>query len=224
MDFSPPPWLPIRGAFNLGGSLVQFDEGDLQAELTRAPFGANMAFRKCMFEKYGNFRTDLGRKLRGLIGNEDTEFGERLMVAGERLCYVPSALVNHPVTPGRLTKSYFRAYWFFYGRSVARQAGERLPLWIIPLRYLRRFIRTLRWMFSVNRRWFLSPHGRFFCEVHVFMAVGQIVESYHRSFQASPSSIIFRRWAKEIPHDPTDLNHQAETGRGSYKPGASQSS
>lgn len=224
MDFSPPPWLPIRGAFNLGGSLVQFDEGDRQAELTKAPFGANMAFRKCMFEKYGNFRTDLGRKGRGLIGNEDTEFGERLMVAGERLCYVPSALVNHPVTPGRLTKSYFRAYWFCYGRSIARQARERLPLWMIPLRYLRRFIRRLRWMFSVNRRWFLSPHGRFFCEVHALMAVGQIVESYRQSFQASPSSTIFRRWAKDSPFDRTDLNHQAETGRGSYKPGASQSS
>jgi glycosyltransferase involved in cell wall biosynthesis len=220
-DFSPPPWLAIRGAFSLGSSLVQFDEGDTQVELTKAPFGANMAFRKRMFEKYGNFRTDLGRKGRGLIGNEDTEFGERLMVAGERLCYVPSALVNHPVTPGRLTKRYIRAYWFYYGRSVARQAGEQLPLWIIPLRYLRRFIRRLKWMFSVNRRWVWSPHARFFCEVHALMAVGQIVESYRQSFQANLSSMIFRKGAKE---NPADLNHQAKSGRGSFKPGASQSS
>jgi GT2 family glycosyltransferase len=142
-----------------------------------------MAFRKCMFKKYGNFRTDLGRNGRGLIGNEDTEFGERLMAAGERLCYVPSALIYHPPPPERLTKSYFRAYWFSYGRSVARQAGERPPLWIIPLRYLRQFKRRLQWMFSVNRRWFLSPHGRFYCEVHALQTVGEIVESYRQSFQ-----------------------------------------
>jgi glucosyl-dolichyl phosphate glucuronosyltransferase len=187
VDFSPPPWLPIRGAFNLGGSLVQFDEGDTQAELTKPPFGANMAFRKCMFGKYGNFRTDLGRNGRGLIGNEDTEFGLRLMAAGERMCYVPSAVVNHPAAPERLTKSYFRAYWFSFGRSLVRQAGKRHPLWVIPLRYLRQFKHRLQWMFSVNRRWFLSAHGRFFCEVQALLTVGQIVESYRQSFDVSSS-------------------------------------
>jgi hypothetical protein len=48
--------------------------------------------------------------------------------AGERLCYVPSAVVNHPAPPERLTKSYFRAYWFSFGRSLVRQVGKRLPL------------------------------------------------------------------------------------------------
>lgn len=219
-DFSPPPWLSVGGSFNLGGSLVQFDEGDTQAELTKAPFGANMAFRRSMFEKYGNFRTDLGRKGRGLIGNEDTEFGQRLMAAGERLCYVPSAVVNHPTPPERLTKRYFRAYWFSYGRSVVRQAGKRLPLWIIPLRYLRQFIRTVRWMFSVNRRWFLSRHGRFFCEVHVFHGVGQVVESYHQSFYGSSSNMVIRRPVKDVSYDQTDLEDLVETVRGSHKPGA----
>jgi glucosyl-dolichyl phosphate glucuronosyltransferase len=176
IDVTPPPWLALRGPFNLGSCLAQFDEGDEQAELATAPFGANMAFRKCMFEKYGKFRTDLGRKGRNLIGNEDTELAERLMAAGERLCYVPSAIVNHAVPPERLRKSYFRAYSFAYGRSVARQTGARVPLCKIPLHSLRQFKQTLAGIFSVNPTWFLSPQGRFFCEVQVLQTLGQIVE------------------------------------------------
>jgi glycosyltransferase involved in cell wall biosynthesis len=179
--FSPPSWLPISGAFNLGGSIVQFDEGKEQAELKRAPFGANMAFRKSMFTKYGDFRTDLGRKGKSLIGNEDTELGERLLAAGEHLCYVPTAIVNHPVLPERLTKRYFRAYWFSYGRSVARQAGTRLPLWKIPWHYLRQFKRKLHWMHVVDRHWVKNPHGRFFCETLICQMAGEMLETYQKS-------------------------------------------
>lgn len=177
IDFSPPRWLAIRGAFDLAGCLAQFNPGDNPAELTTAPFGANMAFRKSMFEKYGTFRTDLGHKGSSLICNEDTEFAERLMADGERLCYVPSAVVSHRVPPERLTKGYFRAWWFAHGRSVARQAGKQFPLWKILLNDLGQFERKMHWMFSVNRRWFLSPQGRFFCEVHAIQTVGRIVEN-----------------------------------------------
>jgi glycosyltransferase involved in cell wall biosynthesis len=182
-EFSPPPWLAVRGAFNLGGALAQFDEGETQAELTRAPFGANMAFRKCVFENYGNFRTDLGRNGGSLIGREDTEFCERLLTAGEHICYVPSAVVNHPVRRERLTKKYFRSYWFAQGRSSARQAGKRLSIWSIPRRCLKEFKQGLKWMFSLDRRWFLSPQGRFFCEAQLLQAAGEIVESSLQSFR-----------------------------------------
>jgi len=180
--FTPPSWLAISGPFNLGGSIVQFDEGKEQGDLKRAPFGANMAFRKCIFAKYGDFRTDLGRTGKSLIGNEDTELGERLMVAGERLCYVPSAIVNHPVPPERLTKKYFRSYWFNYGRSVARQAGKRMPLWKIPFHYLRQLKRKLHWMFVVDHHWIKNPQGRFFCETSLYQLAGEMLETYQQSW------------------------------------------
>ena len=65
-----------------------------------------MAYRKKMFEKYGGFRTDLGPSSDKRIPrpNEDTEFGRRLMAAGERLRYEPSALVYHPVPANRIPK------------------------------------------------------------------------------------------------------------------------
>jgi glucosyl-dolichyl phosphate glucuronosyltransferase len=176
-DFSPPRWLATSGAFNLGGSLVQFDQGEAQGQLDTAPFGANMAFRKTMFEKYGGFRTDLGPSGKGQIRNEDTEFGERLLAAGERLCYAPSAVVNHPVQDERLRKQYFRSYYFAHGRATARQAGRQLSVWRAARYCLGDFKRKLRWMFSLNRRWFLSPQGRFFYEVHTLRTFGEILES-----------------------------------------------
>jgi glycosyltransferase involved in cell wall biosynthesis len=175
-DFLPPHWMAINGPFSLAASLVQFDLGDRECELSEAPFGANMSFRKIMFEKYGVFRTDLGRCGKNLIGNEDTEFGERLKAGGERLCYVPSAIVNHPVQKERLTKKYFRSYWFAHGRSMIRQAGQQLSL-RKALRYFRRDLKgKLRWISSLDRRWFLSAQGRFFFELHTLHTLGEIVE------------------------------------------------
>jgi GT2 family glycosyltransferase len=160
----------------LAESLVQFDAGDQEGPLDKAPFGANMAFRKTMFEKYGGFRPDLDRCGKSLIGNGDTEMGERLMAAGEHLYYVPSAVVNHPVLKERLTKKYFRSYWFAHGRSMIRQAGQQLSL-RNAVRYFRRDLKgKLRWISSLDRRWFLSAQGRFFFELHTLHTLGEIVE------------------------------------------------
>ena len=58
---SPPPWLWLKEPFNFGGALfAHFDLGDAPGKLDRAPYGANMAFKRRMFEKHGGFRTDLG--------------------------------------------------------------------------------------------------------------------------------------------------------------------
>ena len=140
-----------------------------------------MAFRKTVFEKYGNFRTDLGRCGDNLIGNEDTEFSKRLIEGGERLWYVPSAVVYHPVPEERLTKKYFRAYWFDHGRSITRQAREWVPVWSIPRHYLHIFRQMLRGMFASSPDWPLSPQGRFFCETRAYEVAGQIVESYRHA-------------------------------------------
>ena len=59
--FTPPAWLALEGPYSMAGVLcASFDLGDKPLELDRAPYGANMAYRKRMFEKYGGFRTDLG--------------------------------------------------------------------------------------------------------------------------------------------------------------------
>jgi glycosyltransferase involved in cell wall biosynthesis len=179
-DFVPPSWLAIRGPHDLGGSLVQFDLGEEQIVLERAPFGASMAFQKSLFEKFGGFRTDLGRSGKSLIGNEDTEFGMRLITAGLRLLYVPSAIVYHPVFEERLTKKYFRSYWYGLGRSLVRERGEQFSFWMVPRAYVAEFRRRLRWMSMADQYWYRSAQGRFYCEVHALQALGQIIEGWSR--------------------------------------------
>ena len=109
---------------DLGGALALIDLGDVPGEMKKAPYGTNMAFRKNMFARYGTFRADLGRCGNSLLSNEDTEFGRRLMSAGERLRYEPTAVVHHPVPMERLNQNYFRNWWFDYGRARVLERGS----------------------------------------------------------------------------------------------------
>ncbi len=178
--FSPPRWLALKGPYSMGGVLAaQFDLGEEACELDRPPFGANMAFQKKMFEKYGGFRTDLGPSPNPGIPrpNEDTEFGRRLVAAGQRLRYEPSAVAYHPVPKQRIEKQYFLTWWFDYGRAAILEVGRRPDIWGIPRRYFTigktsatLAARALRWMAT------LDPQRRFFLKCRVWATAGQIVE------------------------------------------------
>ena len=180
-DFQLPSWLAISGSHNLGGSLVQFDLGDESLPMDRAPFGASMAFHKSVFDECGNFRTDLGRSGKSLIGNEDTEFGLRVISKGLPLIYVPSAIVHHPVPRERLTKKYFRSYWFSLGRALIRQGADRPSFRKAPGVYFDEFKRIVRWMNTDDQHWYRKMQGRFFFEVHALRMLGQIFECWNQS-------------------------------------------
>ena len=178
--FTPPPWLPDN--FH---SIVFacFDLGNSAAELDQAPYGTNMAFRKSVFERHGGFRTDLGPTPNSQIRNEDTELGRRLLKAGERLRYEPSALVYHPVPQGRIRREYFFAWWFDFGRAEIRERGDRPDVYGVPWNYLSLLYRaaempvlTLRWMFTID------PQERFRYKCWVWKGAGQIAELYRREF------------------------------------------
>jgi glucosyl-dolichyl phosphate glucuronosyltransferase len=177
--FSPPRWLALYGPYAMGGFLALFDRGDTPRELDWAPFGTNMAFRREMFEKYGGFRTDLGRCGDGLLSGEDTEFGRRLVSASERLHYEPSAVVYHPVPENRLRKEYFLAWSFGFGRSLVREWGPKPGIWGIPRPYFS-ILRTGPTVLAQITRWMLAwkPQQRFFYKVLVWRTAGEIVEKY----------------------------------------------
>jgi glucosyl-dolichyl phosphate glucuronosyltransferase len=170
----PPRWLSPESRDALA-PLAMVDHGSEAGELVEAPVGANMAFRKEMFEKYGAFRTDLGRSGGSMIGDEDTEFGDRLLAAGERLRYEPGAVVYHPVTESRIRKKYFLNWYFGRGRSTIRRLGAppgtKWYIWRIPLYLFRRLaVWSLRWMVA------LESSRRFSNKVKVWSLTGQIVE------------------------------------------------
>lgn len=173
-----PGWLSLDQWYTLG-PLANFDFGPAPRELTEPPFGANMAFRKEMFEKYGGFRTDLGRRPGSLVSNEDTEFGNRLLTAGERLWYEPSAVLYHPVQKDRTEKKYFLSWWFHKGEGNIRQFGVRPGTKYfaggIPLYLFRNLaVGVVKWMFTFD--W----HYRFGNKLQVWIKVGEILECRHQ--------------------------------------------
>lgn len=184
-----PPWLALEGPYALGGILAAvFNFGDEPFELKRAPYGANMAVRRAMFEKYGGFRTDLGPSPDRDVPrpNEDTEFGRRLIAAGERLLYTPSAVAYHPIPTDRLDKQYFLNWWFDYGRASIREVGRKSEMWGIPRPWIgipKMAITLLlptmvQWMVAVN------PQKRFYRKCWIWTIFGQMVEMrrlYRRS-------------------------------------------
>jgi glucosyl-dolichyl phosphate glucuronosyltransferase len=178
-----PRWLPSEGRYPLA-PLALFDRGEIAGELKDNPFGVNMAFRKAMFEKYGDFRTDLGPRAGSTAPqkNEDAEFGRRLLQAGERFRYEPAAVVYHHVPESRLRKEYFLAWWFDKARSDVYEAGNTdngLRLVGVPLHLFRRLIvATLRWIVAVG------PKRRFYRKIQVWYLAGEIVESYRQSLDA----------------------------------------
>ena len=174
--FVPPPWLSLEGRYALA-PLAMFDFGPDACELTESPFGTNMAFHKRMFEKYGGFRTDLGPRPGTEIRSEDTEFGRRLLAAGERFHYEPSAIVYHSVSQNRLNKKYFLTWWFDRARAGTRafgvEAGTRWYAGRVPLYLFRRLaVWTLRWMLAVD------PRSRFSCKLKVWGVAGSILECH----------------------------------------------
>ena len=181
--FLPPPWLALQGPWGQGGALcAQFDMGDTARQITEEPpYGANMAFRKEMFEKYGFFRTDLGHCGDGLIGNDDTEFGRRLMAGGERLRYEPFAIVYHSIPADRLNKRYFRAWWFAFGRAQMREKGPRTKVWGVPRFFFSLPNIALRLFLPQVVRSLLArdPHERFHRQCFACCMAGNMAEIWN---------------------------------------------
>ena len=181
-EFTPPHWLDPNENHALA-PLALFDQGGVAGELREAPFGANMAFRREMFQKHGQFRTDLGPQPGSEIRNEDTEFGLRLLSAGERFWYEPSAVVFHEMPAVRISQHYFLAWWFDKARADVRQNGVHQEAgWRIagiPVYLFRRQLRwALQWMFSVR------ASRRFSCKIKLWSVCGAIAECYRKSHLA----------------------------------------
>jgi glucosyl-dolichyl phosphate glucuronosyltransferase len=176
--FVLPEWLALDGPYSLSGMLALFDLGDRGEELKSPPFGTNMAFRKTVFNKYGGFRTDMGPCPGSEIRNEDTEFGRRVMAAGERLWYEPSAVVYHAVPENRLKKPYFLRFWYDHGRASVREdySGKLGTVSHALSEYYRTVIGFPRPKVAAKGLLAKDPKKRFYHKCLVWMKMGQIVE------------------------------------------------
>jgi glycosyltransferase involved in cell wall biosynthesis len=118
----PPAWLPADNS-NLWGTIAALDYGTdpfVFEERGRIPLGANMAVRRSVFARAGAFDPALGRTGRSLLGQEQSEFFYRTRREGIRGLYVPAMELQHHVPGQRLTRRYFRRWWFWKGISRSR--------------------------------------------------------------------------------------------------------
>jgi glycosyltransferase involved in cell wall biosynthesis len=183
-NHAKPTWLEMEGQY----AVTNFDLGDEAKTVQVPPLGANSAFRKDIFEKYGLFRLDLGVSgSQHTITCDDTEFGERLIRGGEKIVYCPSAVIHHPVDPERTTKKYFLSWYYYNGVSLTRMYG--LPdggiSWFGAPRWLYREMLTNlgKWMVT------LEGNRRFRYKLQTYQSIGKIVESRRLTFRREATSV-----------------------------------
>lgn len=148
----PPRWLDLtRG--DLWGTIAIQNHGDapfIYEEARKVPLGANMAAKRSLFAAIGGFRADLGRSSgRIVMGQEVPELLMRARAAGWRGVYLPAMRVHHHIPARRLTRAYFRTWW--YGKGVSRSALERMqPVTElgVDLRQTPHLLRVPRYMYG----------------------------------------------------------------------------
>jgi len=176
-----PPWFK-KGDFGLDAPVGMHDHGEQVFLYTRnmgLPIGANMSFKKAIFEKYGNFDTKAGfiggKKTFG--AGEDTEFVRRLLKNGEKVLYVPSIKVTHNVLSERLNKKYIRKWFFQSGKKIALSEEYanssrffmKIPFWL----FKEFFYCILDYIKNILK---FNSKNRFYSEVQVIKILGGFYE------------------------------------------------
>lgn len=114
-----PKWMPNRGGKHWG-VIALLDYGPEPIEFgEQVPLGVNMVFRRECFERAGLWDNSIGRKAGTLLGQEVREWAQRARAAGLRGFYSPDLVVHHVIPEDRLTKRYFRRWFYWHGISRA---------------------------------------------------------------------------------------------------------
>jgi len=117
--FPKPDWLTERwqGHFTISEFRKARETGEFN--WPDYPWGANIAFRKDVFQSIGMFPTNLGRVGKCLLSNEEIELCRKIEASGKRIAFAHKAVIHHKIHPERIRRLwlYHRTYW--QGRSNA---------------------------------------------------------------------------------------------------------
>jgi hypothetical protein len=115
---TPPKWFPRQPGL-LWGVIALLDYGTEPVRFgRRVPLGVKMAMHRAAIDRVGGFDPRIGRKAGTLLGQEVREWCIRAHAAGLAGYYVPTVTVRHLIAPDRMTKRYFRRW--FYWRGISR--------------------------------------------------------------------------------------------------------
>ncbi len=114
-----PEWmskylLTLVSALDMGNETKEFPKN-------KFPIGANMAFRKQVFDQYGLFNTDLGRRADGLEGGDEKELFMRLRKGNALIHYVPAVAVSHIIPEKRIQIAYIKGLGIGVGSSEMKR-------------------------------------------------------------------------------------------------------
>lgn len=102
--------LPLVAALDMGDRIKPFPK-------TKFPIGANMSMRKEVFDDYGTFDVNLGRKGSALEGSEEKDLFSRITKSGTNIMYIPQAVVHHIIPSKRVSLNYIKNQAIGIGKS-----------------------------------------------------------------------------------------------------------
>lgn len=139
-----PKWMSHYTQRLIGG---YFDQGTQpkKLEAKNYPGTGHTIIKKDLYEKYGYYNTDLGRKGNSLIGAEDKDMFNRLKKNNIDCYYFPDIPIYHHIPSQKLTHQFFQKLTYSIGKS------ERIrTLSVSKKEYRRRLIdEGIKWGASV---------------------------------------------------------------------------
>jgi glycosyltransferase involved in cell wall biosynthesis len=208
----PPRWLDLERGDLWGTIAIQNHGGEpfVYEERRKVPLGANMAMRRDVFDRIGGFRPDLGRTGgRLVLGQEVPELLLRARAAGLRGMYLPAMVVHHHIPAARLTRRYFRKWWF--GKGVSRSALDRMqPVTElgVDLRQAPHVLGVPRFMFGSVLRDVAGIVGALLRRRHAEAFRHEMMVAYFAGY-------VWARWQGTVattPSQPTPDSHAAQIG------------
>lgn len=110
-----PEWMSAFTQRLIGG---YFYEGDQIKKLGKGkyPGTGHTIIKRSLYQKFGKYNTDLGRKGKGLMGAEDKDMAFRLLDGGVECYYLPIP-VFHQIPANKLTDEFFDRLTYSIGKS-----------------------------------------------------------------------------------------------------------
>lgn len=125
-DWIPNELMPMFGLHDLG------DQDKLYPS-SNFPRGGNMMIRKSIFDAFGYFDTQLGRKGETLLGSEEKHFFEKIRKNGVELHYWTNMELTHRIGKQRLKTEYIRE------QSIGIGISERMRIAKSELQTIQKF-------------------------------------------------------------------------------------
>ena len=154
---TPPAWLTADKSDVLLQRLALLDSDTVCVAKPNIPvkiFGANMAYKRDMFQQIGNFDITLGRVAARLYSHEEKNLIERALSLHKVIVYDPQVLVWHHIAAERLRKRYFRRLSMADGekRAARNEPSGKWHFCGVPIRMFPHALRDFwRWTWSVLR-------------------------------------------------------------------------